>query len=231
MWHRSPYTYRFQPSWAYIDDYLWYVMMWLDAAEWPTAAAAAPGGALYYLSEASETFELMDRYGSDEPCGGLTWMDPDVDPRKNAVTVLEGIVSSAQVALKLEARQRTEQAAPYRARSLRLWAWFESVGFIADERLVQDNVTGTAHGKMRCCNATVAPACEPRNTTRWSYNQGMLLGAVTDLHALTGDAAYLRLGGDVLAAVVSRMTTAGGAEAGGAGGVLTEPVDLEIASA
>ena len=34
MRQHSPYTSRAAPSWAYIDDYLWYVSMWLDSYEW-----------------------------------------------------------------------------------------------------------------------------------------------------------------------------------------------------
>ena len=33
------------------------------------------------------------------------------------------------------------------------------------------------------CNATHAPVCEPRDTLTWSYNQGMLLGAVASVGA------------------------------------------------
>lgn len=49
----SPYTSRATPSWAYIDDYIWYVLMWTHAYDW----LGGPGD----LHDASETLELSTR--------------------------------------------------------------------------------------------------------------------------------------------------------------------------
>ena len=193
----SPYTTRAAPSWAYIDDYVWYVLMWLDAYRWL--------GIKGDLDEAAATLELMTQWGVDRACGGIDWMYPDTDPRKNSITTLEVIQASAQlgVALKSSAPLR---AAEHRHRALSLWSFFESVNLLGDDMLVHDNVTGTAHGKFRCCNATHAPVCEPRDTLTWSYNQGMMLGAMVDMHALTDDKQYLALGAKVLDAVIAKLT-------------------------
>ena len=95
----SPYTARASPSWAYIDDYLWYVLLWLDAFDWMHDPSD--------LEEAAQTMELSEtptptqevcallvfdtfhhapavaEWAIDGECGGITWMYPDVDPRKN----------------------------------------------------------------------------------------------------------------------------------------------------
>lgn len=204
----APYTARAYPAWAYMDDYLWYVHMWLDAYDWLGGAGK--------LEEARQTFEMVVSMASDEPCGGLVWLWPDTDPRKNSITVLEAIKAAARLALA-----DVRGAASFRATALRLWGWFENVGLLGDDGLVLDHVTGSAHGQMYCCNATCAnlgpqaqgstvhgAVCKPRGTTTWTYNQGMLLGAAVELAELTGNATYLRVGASVLDAVVSKLVRA-----------------------
>ena len=46
----SPYTTRADPAWGYIDDYLWYVLLWMDVYEWLGDAKD--------LEEAVSTLEL-----------------------------------------------------------------------------------------------------------------------------------------------------------------------------
>ena len=53
MREHSPYTSRAQPSWAYIDDYLWYVVMWMHSYDWH--------GETGDLEEAAGTMELSSR--------------------------------------------------------------------------------------------------------------------------------------------------------------------------
>ncbi|KAL1518718.1 hypothetical protein AB1Y20_003005 [Prymnesium parvum] len=223
IYAHSPYTSRFQPSWAYIDDYLWYVLLWLDVSRWSGRPPLTD-----FTEEAAATFDQMYAWGADEPCGGIVWLYPDADPQKNAVTVLEAVQASAQLALRLAGRPRDARGEKYRARAVRLWAWFEQVQLLDGAGLVQDHVSGAAHGARHCCNRTAAPVCLPRNTTRWSYNQGLALGAAADLFALTKDERFLRTGARVLEAVLSRMTRTGGATGGR---VLTETVPLTVTSA
>lgn len=214
FYDRSPFTARASPSWAYIDDYLWYVLMWLDLHAWT--------GEARYLAEATATFELMADWGTDESCGGIVWLYPDDDYRKNAITALEAIQAAAKLAAA-EAYTRPSRAAKHRAYAVRLWSWLLDVGLIGADGLVHDNVTGTADGAFHCCNATAGragPACVERGTATWTYNQGMLLGAAADLHALTRDAHYLRAGVGVLDAVVRSMVDVDG--------VLAEAVPLTV---
>jgi len=211
MWALSPYTTRRYVSWAYIDDYLWFVLMWLDVYDWL--------GDSRYLTEASDTFEVMWQWGSDEPCGGVIWMYPDVDPRKNSITLLETVQAAARLAVR---QAGSDKGAERSTTALKLWAWFEEVGLLGERGLVLDNVTGV--DKFHCCNRTSTweglGTCSARNTVSWSYTQGMLLGAVTDLHALTSEERFLEIGAGVLDAVVQYMRRADGS--------LTEPLDFEI---
>jgi hypothetical protein len=150
-------------------------------------------------------------------------MFPDVDPRKNSITILEAIQSSAQIAKALQVTEPI-RASTHRQRAQDLWRFFTDVGLLGDDFLVHDNVTGTADGSFHCCNATVKPYCEARNTITWSYNQGMFLGAMVDLHGLTGDDSYLKMGVKNLDSVATKMTQA----IGSAHLVLREPVGLKV---
>ena len=90
-WASSPFTTRAYPTWAYVDDYLWYTLLWLRVHQ--------TSGDGRYLQEATATFDQMARWGMDEPCGGIFWMYPDNDKdgaRKNAVTTLEAVSAAAQ---------------------------------------------------------------------------------------------------------------------------------------
>ena len=228
-----------------------------------------------HLNRARSRLAVMS-WAMDSKCGGITWMYPDVDPRKNvradppyhasynraltschgctfaqAITTLEAIQASAQVALTLQSDHQPLRAKAHRRRALELWEFFEQVRLLDESsNLVHDNVTGTSHGKFECCNSTVKPLCEPRNSITWTYNQasltgepksppphrdaltgasrtqGMLLGAMVDMHALTKDDKYLLLGTKVLASVVQHLTLDGHSGLT----VLREPVGLSLAN-
>ena len=62
----TPYSSHAAPSWAYIDDYVWYILMWMDAHAWQ--------GKVRDLDVASDTLELLSQWGSDVTCGGIVWM-------------------------------------------------------------------------------------------------------------------------------------------------------------
>ena len=55
----------------------------------------------------------------------------------------------------------------------------------------------------------------------WTYNQGVLLGGLADLHAATGDLSLLQTGAAVARAAMRQLVTAG---------VLKERADLDISS-
>ena len=121
-WLHSPYTSRFMPSWAYVDDYLWYTLLWLRVHQMHVHGSA---NGTRYLQEATATFDMVYQYGADEPCGGLFWLYPDGDThgaRKNAITNLEAVSAAAQLAVAHRATDPA-RAARHTRQALRLWAW------------------------------------------------------------------------------------------------------------
>ena len=176
-WTSSPFTTRAYPTWAYVDDYLWYTLLWLRVHQ--------TSGDGRYLQEATATFDQMARWGMDEPCGGIFWMYPDNDKdgaRKNAVTTLEAVSAAAQLALAHRAAD-PGKAAGYEAQAHRLWAWLQSTPLLSTAPLVQDNVSDAAGGgRLQCCNGSASGTsiiyghsgrcAVNQGTTTWTYNQG-----------------------------------------------------------
>src|SRR5205823_2429684 len=56
------------------------------------------------------------------------------------------------------------------------WAWFQNSGLINSKNLVNDGLT------TNCLN---------NGKTTWTYNQGVILGGLTDLYKVTGNTNYL----------------------------------------
>jgi len=55
------------------------------------------------------------------------------------------------------------------------WAWFKASGMINSQNLVNDGLNG----------------CVNNGQPTWSYNQGVIIGALTDLYKVTGSTSYL----------------------------------------
>jgi hypothetical protein len=62
------------------------------------------------------------------------------------------------------------------------WAWFRASGLINPSNLINDSFS-ESNGAWTCKNN--------RDTIVWSYNQGVILGALADLFAITNDPGYI----------------------------------------
>jgi hypothetical protein len=63
------------------------------------------------------------------------------------------------------------------------WEWFEGRHFINPGNLINDALTTSAHGKTPCQH--------DYSQDVWTYNQGVILGALCDLAEITGKTSYL----------------------------------------
>jgi predicted alpha-1,6-mannanase (GH76 family) len=83
------------------------------------------------------------------------------------------------------------------------WAWFRASGMINAQNLVNDGLNG----------------CVNNGGTTWSYNQGVILGGLTDLYKVTGDVSYLNQAIAIANAATTSSTLVD------ANGVLREPCE------
>jgi predicted alpha-1,6-mannanase (GH76 family) len=175
----------------YYDDEGWWALTWISAFD----ATGDPR----YLRTARSLFDDVAA-SWDQTCGGGVWWSRARD-YKNAITNEVFIELAARLA-----RHDTEidhaATARYRAWALRGWQWFLHSGMINSAHLVNDGLDASCHNNGR---------------TTWTYNQGVILGAATDLHRLTGDRAPLRVAGAIADAAIVTLR--------GPDGILHEPCE------
>lgn len=78
-----------------------------------------------------------------------------------------------------------------------VWAWFQKVGFINSQGLVNDAVNGNT-----CVN--------DNNQPTWTYNQGVILGGLADLYIATGDSSYLTSASVIANATMAHLVDSNG---------------------
>lgn len=177
---------RRRPRGTFVNEYF------DDTAWWGLAWLGAHQltGDQRYLDTASATFGHMVT-GWDQTFGGGVWWRTARDYKNAIANELFGL---------LAARLHTRTGRPeYLDWALREWTWFTGCGMIGPSGLVNDGLTN-----------------EGRNNggTTWTYNQGVVLGFLTELHAATSDRSYLDAGSRLADAARRSLTT---------DGVLVEP--------
>ncbi len=128
----------------------------------------------------------------DDHCGGGLWWDPR-HTYKNAIT--NELLLYASTRLYLATGQQT-----YRDWALRTWGWFAASGMIGPDGLVNDGLDAQ---------------CRNNGAPRYTYNQGVLLGGLNDLTAMTGDPQYRAVAVRTALTATRTLVTAQG--------LLTEP--------
>jgi predicted alpha-1,6-mannanase (GH76 family) len=146
---------------SYYDDEGWWVLTWVRAYELTGDRA--------YLRQAKSVFKALTKGWSPVCGGGLQWAHRK--PYKNAIT---NETFMADAALLHEA---TPGDTKYARWALREWRWFSDSGMLTHSHLVIDGLS---------------PRCRPKlHSPTWTYNQGMLIGAMVDMAQMTGRRSFL----------------------------------------
>jgi predicted alpha-1,6-mannanase (GH76 family) len=156
-----------------------------------------------YLHASQRIFGQMTT-AWDETCGGGLWWNQD-RKYKNA------IANELFLALATRLHRLSPDGSSYLDWAQREWEWFSGSGMIGPKSLINDGLTAD---------------CKNNGKPTYSYNQGVILGGLGDLHEFTGDAAYLRQGESIADAVLSDMTTPG---SDAQPGILIDPCDASMA--
>ncbi|MDE3067578.1 MAG: glycoside hydrolase family 76 protein [Verrucomicrobiota bacterium] len=173
----------------YYDDEGWWANAWIRAYDLTGNAA--------YLNMAKTMFADLTN-GWDGHCnGGLWW--------SKARTYKNAIPNELFLLTAIRLHQRTPgDGGPgtYFYWATNEWAWFRASGMINGFNLINDGLTSN---------------CLNNGETTWTYNQGVILGGLTDLYKATGNANYLSQAEAIANASISHLVSGNG--------VLQEPCD------
>ena len=162
----------------YYDDEGWWALAWIDVYDLTHDER--------YLATAAAIFADMT-YGWDQTCSGGIWWSKDRKYKNAIANELFLSVAARLAVLTTDPKQRTN----YSAWANREWQWFVGSGMINPEQLVNDGLT---------------ESCKNNQRTIWTYNQGVILGGLVALHALSGDAALLSEAHKIARAALSALT-------------------------
>ncbi len=167
---------------SYYDDEGWWALTWLKAYDYT--------GQWRYLRMARVIFEDM-LGGWDQICGGGVWWSK---PR----TYKNAIPNELFITLAARLYQRTRRgrlAWVYLDWAQRAWDWFYGSGLLNAANLINDGLTA---------------ACVSNNGPTWTYNQGVILGGLTDLYRITGQTSYLTTAEAIADAAIHTLVNARG---------------------
>ncbi|MGG6269382.1 glycoside hydrolase family 76 protein [Leptolyngbya sp. AN03gr2] len=168
------------------DDDGWWAIAWIRAYDLT--------GEQKYLDQAKVIFWDMTT-GWDDVCnGGLYWHKRELN-YKNAIT--NGLLMS--VAAKLNLREPNDKR--YLEWTQKIWEWYQQSGMINADNLVNDGLDSN---------------CRNNGKTTWTYNQGVLIGALVDLYRGTKDAELLKQAEAIADASIVKLSR---------NGILREPCE------
>jgi predicted alpha-1,6-mannanase (GH76 family) len=156
----------------YYDDDGWWVLTWIRAYELTGDRA--------YLRQAKSVFAALIKGWTPVCGGGLRWAHRR--PYKNAIT---NETFMADAALLHEA---TPGDTRYARWAIREWRWFSASGMLTRSHLVIDGLSARCRPKL--------------GSPTWTYNQGMLIGAMVSMAKMTGRRSFLVTAGKVAHAVI-----------------------------
>ena len=167
-----------------------------DEAWWALAwlKAYEKTSSVEYLSIAKDIFTDM-LTGWDDSCGGgIYWSKGKVE--KNAIENELFITLGARLYLNTHNDF-------YLFWTKKAWAWFDKTGMQGASGLINDGIDPAT--------------CESNGKPAWTYNQGVILGGLTDLYKITGDLTFLDKARQIATSAMTLLVDEQG--------VLTEPCE------
>ena len=162
----------------FYDDEAWWALAWINAYDLTNNTG--------YLSQSTRIFDdLLTGWGTS-PCGGMWWNKEHQSVNAIANTLFLSV--AAHLASRI----------PSQSSYYLLWAekelkWFLNSGMINSEHNINDGLNLTT--------------CKNNNGTVWSYNQGVILGALVELDFIAPNESYIPLAKSIAKAAIRKLAT------------------------
>ena len=183
----------------YYDDEGWWALAWIDVFDLT--------GDTHYLQAARDIFQDMQGGWETATCGGGVWWSKDKRD-KNAIENELFLAVAASLANREPDELLRRQALDWAQKE---WQWFQGTGMVNSDHLVNDGVD------------TSDPAhCTNNGKATWTYNQGVILGALVELNRTAPNPALLRIASSIADAAIDHLADAHG--------ILHEPNDAHTGS-
>lgn len=171
----------------YYDDEGWWALAWIDVYDLT--------GDARYLQAAASIFEDMQLGWDTKTCGGGVWWSKK-SREKNAIENELFLAVAASLANRSTA---PEQRRRYLAWAQKEWAWFRNSGMINGEHLINDGL-----------NSSDPAHCTNNGKNTWTYNQGVILGALVELNKAAPDPALKTMAASIALSAIKQLTDAQG---------------------
>ena len=139
-----------------------------------------------YLTMASSIFEDM-KNGSTTHCGGGIWWD-------KAHTYVAAIANELYLSVASHLANRASNKEYYLAIAQHQFDWFQRSGMINSKNNVNDGLTS---------------ACKNNAGAIYSYNQGVILGALVELNKASPNTTYLTVANNIATAAIGSLGSTG----------------------
>jgi predicted alpha-1,6-mannanase (GH76 family) len=136
--------------------------------------------------------------GWDDTCGGGLWWTKS-RTYKNAIPNELFLSISASLANRVPAIEKGQ----YLSWALREWRWFAQSGMINSENLINDGLTSS---------------CQNNGGYTHTYNQGVILGGLVELHSQVPDPSLAKVASEIALSTIIHLTDSNG--------ILHDPCDL-----
>jgi predicted alpha-1,6-mannanase (GH76 family) len=140
-----------------------------------------------YLDSAIEIFNDMQT-GTGTPCGGGIYWSKDR-------TYVNAIANELYLSVAAALANRVPSNGTYLQIAKAQWQWFQGSGMINSDNLINDGLDSN---------------CKNNNLTTWSYNQGVILGGLSELALATGDGSYLTTAYAIASAAINNLSNSNG---------------------
>jgi predicted alpha-1,6-mannanase (GH76 family) len=179
---------------GFYDDDGWWALVWIKAYDLTEKDE--------YLAMAKTVFQRMAGSWDNKCGGGIYWRN--AKDRKNAISNSLFMQAAAQLHLRTPGDAGPGSFLDWAQRT---WTWFKGTGLLRSDHLVIDTLDGLGN------------TCPPSGGT-FSYNQGVLVGALVALAEGTGDDALLDEAGAIVRATMASSNLQ-------SNGVMVEPCGID----